>query len=147
VGLYQPLAFLHRWNAAYPTWWTAAPAEVPMLTGWAGGPAAAELLRLPRESRLERALETLESLFEIRAAKLRRILLGWHTHDWSGDPYSRGAYSYAGVGGANAPAALGRPIDDTLYFAGEATEPDQNGTVPGAIASGRRAARLILGSR
>lgn len=138
------LTFLHRWDAAYPTWWTAAPAQVPMLTGWAGGPAAARLQLLPREIRLERALETLESLFQIRAAKLRRLLLGWHAHDWSADPYSRGAYSYEAVGGANSPAALGRAIDDTLYFAGEATEPDQNGTVPGAIASGRRAARVIL---
>ncbi|HEY6066305.1 MAG TPA: FAD-dependent oxidoreductase [Thermoanaerobaculia bacterium] len=48
------------------------------------------------------------------------------------------------MGGANAPAALARPIDDTLYFSGEATESDESGTVPGAISSGRRAARLIL---
>jgi monoamine oxidase len=143
----EQLTFLHQWNAAYPTWWTAAPAEVPMLTGWAGGPAAAALLSLPREDRLDRALEMLESLFEIRAAKLRALLVGWHAHDWSADPYSRGAYSYAGVGGANAPAALARPIDDTLYFAGEATERDESGSVPGAIASGRRAARLILDAR
>lgn len=137
-------AFLHQWGAPYPTWWTAAPAEVPMLTAWAGGPAAEALSRLPDAVRLDRALETLGSLFDIRAAKLRRLLLAWHAHDWNADPYSRGAYSYVGVGGANAPRALARPIDGTLYFAGEATEPDQNGTVPGAIASGRRVARLIL---
>jgi monoamine oxidase len=143
----EPMTFLHNWGAEYPTWWTAAPAEVPMLTGWAGGPEAAGLLRLPRAQRLGRSLQTLASLFEIRTGKLRRLLVGWHTHDWSADPYSRGAYSYVGVGGANAPAALARPIDDTLYFAGEATEPDESGTVPGAIASGRRVARLILSAR
>ena len=115
-----------------------------MLTGWAGGPAAEAVLRLPPPRRLERALETLGSLFEIRAAKLERLLLGCHAHDWSADPYSRGAYSYVAVGGANAPRALARPVADTLYFAGEATEPDENGTVPGAITSGRRAARLAL---
>jgi monoamine oxidase len=41
---------------------------------------------------------------------------------------------------------LAVPVMDTLYFAGEATE--QNGhsaTVHGAIASGERAARQILG--
>ena len=38
------------------------------------------------------------------------------------------------------------PIDGTLFFAGEATESDgDNGTVHGAIASGRRAARRALG--
>lgn len=139
--------FLHQPGSRYPTWWTAAPAEVPMLTGWAGGPAAEALSRLPDAGRLDRALETLGSLFETRAAKLKKLLLAWHTHDWGADPYSRGAYSYVGVGGANAPRALGRPIAETLYFAGEATEPDQSGTVPGAIASGRRAARLILDGR
>jgi monoamine oxidase len=40
-----------------------------------------------------------------------------------------------------APKALSRPIEDTLYFAGEGTEPDETGTVSGALASGRRAAR------
>jgi monoamine oxidase len=142
-----PFSYLHRWGAEYPTWWTAAPAEVPMLTGWAGGPQAAALLRLPRAQRLDPGLETLASVFGTRAGKLRRRLVGWHTHDWSADPYCRGAYSYVGVGGASAPAALGKPIDDTLYFSGEATEPDESGTVPGAIASGRRVARLILSGR
>lgn len=86
----------------------------------------------------------LGSLFGMRIAKLRGLLAGWHAHDWSGDSFARGAYSYVGPGGAGAPRALARPIADTLCFAGEATEPDENGTVPGAIASGRRAARLIL---
>jgi monoamine oxidase len=47
------------------------------------------------------------------------------------------------VNGAKAPAALGRPLNGTLFFAGEATEADQIGTVAGAIASGRRAAREV----
>ncbi|HEY6065051.1 MAG TPA: FAD-dependent oxidoreductase, partial [Thermoanaerobaculia bacterium] len=46
-----PVTYIHRWGAEYPTWWTAAPAEVPMLTGWAGGPQAAALLRLSRARR------------------------------------------------------------------------------------------------
>ena len=141
------LAFFHRWGAAFPTWWTAAPAEVPMLNAWAGGPAAEALRALPRERRLDRALEELESLFDVRAAKLRALLIAWHEHDWSGDPYARGAYSYVGVGGAGAPRALARPVADTLFYAGEATEPDENGTVPGAISSGRRAAQRILSGR
>ena len=138
-------SFFHRWGgAAFPTWWSAAPAEVPMITGWAGGPAADALAGLPPTRLLDRALESLQTLFGAGRARLESLLVGWHRHDWNGDPYSRGAYSYEGVGGANAPRALAKPISDTLYFAGEATEPEENGTVPGAIASGRRAARLIL---
>jgi monoamine oxidase len=37
-------------------------------------------------------------------------------------------------------------VDGTLFFAGEATTPDQMGTVAGALASGRRAAREALRS-
>jgi monoamine oxidase len=40
---------------------------------------------------------------------------------------------------------LASPIDNTLFFAGEATDTTgHNGTVHGAIASGRRAAKEIL---
>ena len=41
--------------------------------------------------------------------------------------------------------ALARPLETTLFFAGEATDTaGHNGTVHGAIASGRRAAKEIL---
>jgi uncharacterized protein with NAD-binding domain and iron-sulfur cluster len=49
------------------------------------------------------------------------------------------------VGGADAPAALARPLSRTLFFAGEAADAEGGtGTVDGAIASGRRAARQVL---
>jgi monoamine oxidase len=139
------ITFLHGWDTAFPTWWTVAPAQVPMIIGWAGGPAAKALMHLPKKRLLDRALETLESLFKVRAPRLRRLLIAGHVHDWSADPLARGAYSYETVGGASAPDVLARPIAGTLYFAGEATDRNQSGTVPGAIASGRRAARQILG--
>ena len=137
-------AFLHHRGSPFPTWWTAAPAEVPMITAWAGGPAAESLLRLPREAILGRALETLASFLETPPARVKRSLIGWHLHDWSTDPFSREAYSYAGVNGASAADALARPAAGTLFFAGEATDREQSGTVPGAIASGRRAARQVI---
>src|SRR5262249_2217137 len=76
--------------------------------------------------------------------KLSRLLVATHEHDWNSDPFSRGAYSYQAVGGSSAPARLAEPVAGTLFFAGEATERDENGTVPGAIASGRREARRLL---
>ncbi|MEP6993186.1 MAG: FAD-dependent oxidoreductase [Acidobacteriota bacterium] len=39
---------------------------------------------------------------------------------------------------------MARPVAGTLFFAGEATNAEQSGTVAGAIASGRRAARQLL---
>jgi monoamine oxidase len=82
---------------------------------------------------------------DLKPAALRKLLVSAHTHDWQGDPFSRGAYSYALVGGTEAPRELARPIGDSLFFAGEATDfHGHNGTVHGALASGFRAAKEVL---
>ena len=64
--------------------------------------------------------------------------------DWHADPCSRGGYSYVRVGGQGAREQLAEPIEDTLFFAGEATDIDEAGTVAGALRSGARAAREAL---
>jgi monoamine oxidase len=135
--------FFHLPFAPVPTWWTCAPVEAPVLTAWAGGPAAATLLRLPKPKIVRKALETFADAIGLPPAKVSRQLLDWDLHDWTADPFSRGAYSYARVGGASAGKRLTRPIADTLFFAGEAIGED-SGTVPAAIASGKRAARQML---
>ena len=59
------------------------------------------------------------------------------THDWSADPFSRGAYPYVCVGGR--PKSFARP---PLYFAGDAWDVEV-GTVGAAVASGTRAGRAV----
>jgi monoamine oxidase len=136
--------FLHDARAAFPTWWTGAPLQAPILTAWAGGPAALALRGLDARGVLDVALATLASLLGTPRARLERGLEGSAWHDWQSDPFSRGAYTYALVGAAAGQRALARPVRDTLFFAGEATDAEQTGTVSGAIASGRRAARQVL---
>jgi monoamine oxidase len=46
----------------------------------------------------------------------------------------------------DAPKQLTRPVESTLFFAGEATDTENSGTVEGAIASGYRAAKQCLRS-
>jgi monoamine oxidase len=65
-------------------------------------------------------------------------------HDWQSDPYARGAYSYVRVGGEGARDALAAPLANTLFFAGEASDVQDAGTVGGALHSGMRAAREVL---
>jgi len=48
------------------------------------------------------------------------------------------------VGGDGARKSLAEPLADTLYFAGEATDAEESGTVGGALQSGVRAAREII---
>jgi monoamine oxidase len=95
---------------------------------------------------LAEALDALAGVLCCPRRDAEARLDGWAWHDWQSDPFARGAYTYPRVGGASAADALARPVAGTLHFAGEATEPDEMGTVSGAIASGRRAARAIIGA-
>lgn len=141
----RELGFLHVPGARIPTWWTPAPLRAPIITGWAGGPSAGALLALDRQELVAAALDVLAPAIGTPRNELGGLLVDSHHHDWSADPLSRGAYSHALVGGADAFEALGAPIAGTLVAAGEATAGDgENGTVQGAIASGRRAAQALL---
>jgi monoamine oxidase len=138
------LNFIHGHGAEVPTWWTTLPVRSPVLVGYCGGVAAEQLLAEEPPSRLERTLVALSEVLAVPRRELEDQLDASASHDWHADPFARGAYSYIGVGGIGAPRALGRPIEGTLFFAGEATNGPQIGTVAGALASGRRAAREVL---
>jgi monoamine oxidase len=139
-----PLSFVHSDDRYMPTWWTTAPVRSPILTGWAGGPAADALLAEGADAMVDRGLDAMSRAFHVPRRRLDALLTGTYTYDWQKDPFSRGAYSYAAVGGADAHDALAKPVRGTLFFAGEATSGDETGTVAGAIESGRRAARELL---
>ena len=135
--------FIHAPEEPIPTWWSDS--RGPILTGWAGGPRA-DALATRSPAQLEAlALKILEKIFG--ASSLREKLAASHSYDWANDPQIRGAYSYIPVNGLELPKVLGAPVEDTLFFAGEATVTDaQMGTVFGALESGLRAAREIFQS-
>ena len=143
-GRYRDAGFFHAPEAEFPTFWTAAPARAPLLVAWAGGPRAQRLAAGAAPADLvHKALASLGQLFG-HSVDLHGELRAWYYHDWQQDPYSRGAYSYVTVGAQTARAALAEPLEDTLFFAGEATDEEEGGTVAGALQSGQRAARQIL---
>jgi monoamine oxidase len=126
-----------------PTWWTALPARAPVITAWAGGPRAEAAPPEPADW-VAPALRSLAGILGTGAEALAPELESWDAHNWSTDPYSRGAYSYVGVGGVEAQEAFGDPVEDTLFFAGEAVASGGHvGTVHAALASGERAAKMI----
>ena len=133
--------FLHSDDRYVPTWWTSSPFRSPVLTAWSGGHAADALLAESEDARIDRALDAMSRAWCVPRKRIDTLLIGTYTHDWQRDPFSRGAYSYAAVGGQNAAAQLAKPLRKTLFFAGEATSSDETGTVAGAIESGFRVAR------
>src|SRR6266550_2535756 len=138
------LSFLHAPGAEVPVWWTSLPVRSPVLVGYVGAVTAEQLLTEEAPSRLERSLVALSDVFAVPRRELEELLDASASHDWRADPFARGAYSYIGVGGNGAPRALARPVEGTLFFAGEATNGAEIGTVAGALSSGRRAARELL---
>jgi monoamine oxidase len=135
------MSFLHSRDPDFPVWWTAEPIRARLLVGWAGGPRAARLQSLPPAEIERRAVAALARQLGKNSQTVRRLLVRSWSHNWSRDPFTRGAYSYVVVGGHDAPRRLARPVQKTLFFAGEASDPEGRlGTVNGAIATGERAA-------
>lgn len=145
-GRYRDAGFLQAPEAAFPTFWTAFPMRSPVLVAWAGGPKARRISGAEAPVIIRHALDSLRSLFGA-AADIDGELTGAYVHNWQRDPYACGAYSYVKVGGAGARKTLAGSVQDTLYFAGEATDYEgETGTVAGALQSGVRAAREVLGA-
>ena len=139
------MSFLFGQDDWFPTWWTANPSKAPVITGWAPFRSAERLSGKSRSFVVEHALQALSMLLRVSQSDLQNLLGEAHFHDWQADPFSLGAYSYGNVGANEAQQALVEPIQETLYFAGEAADTTgNNGTVHGAIASGYRAAQQIL---
>jgi monoamine oxidase len=140
----ERMSFLHTSDQDFPTWWTTYPFTSPLIVGWSGGPRARALLQQSAATITERAINAFARQCGLTERRMRALVEDTWTHDWVHDPFARGAYSYARVGGTDAAAMLARPLASTLFFAGEATDAEgATGTVHGAIASGRRAARQV----
>ncbi|HTE45185.1 MAG TPA: NAD(P)/FAD-dependent oxidoreductase [Gemmatimonadaceae bacterium] len=134
-----------RARLPFSTWWTTYPVRGPNLVAWSGGPDAQALSRRSIAELETAAVTSLASIFALKASTIRDRLRATFYHDWVNDPFARGAYSYPRVGGHRACVRLARPVQDTIWFAGEAADREgRTGTVHGAIASGWRAADEIL---
>lgn len=138
----RAFGFVNAPGLPLPVWWAPKPPQ-PLLVGWAGGPAAEPLTGVSRAALRRAALESLARLSGVSRARVARDLVEVVVHDWSADPWSRGAYSYTAAGAEDAADTLAQPVCGTLFFAGEATAADP-GTVPAALGSGVRAARELV---
>jgi monoamine oxidase len=70
-----------------------------------------------------------------------------HLHRWGIDPFSCGSYSYALPGKADGRATLAAPVDDRLFFAGEACSTNDYSTAHGAYLTGVVAADQAIAAR
>jgi monoamine oxidase len=140
------IAFVHGRGRWFPTFWLRSRREQHQLTAWAGGGHALALAGLDADQLLERAVDDFASVTGVARARIAGAVLHTHFHDYRADPWARGAYSYTRVGEVHAPHELARPLVDTVFFAGESTSANYEGTVTGALGSGYRAANRVTRS-
>jgi monoamine oxidase len=145
AGPLDDMLFLHDYAQPIPTWWTMHPREVPLLSGWVAGPGADQLAGTSTSGLLDAAVDSLAGALGVPRSRVEEGLVSGHLHDWREDPFAMGAYSNVLVGGLEAWRTLAAPLENTLFFAGEATSGEgSNATMDGAIESGRRAAQEVL---
>jgi monoamine oxidase len=113
----------------------------PMIEAFFGGTNARELEAAGEDAFFAFAVEELIGQLGSDFAKRVKPI---QIHRWGNDPFARGAYSYAVLGKAGARAVLAEPIDDRLFFAGEACSKGDYSTTHGAYFTGVAAAQQVL---
>jgi monoamine oxidase len=89
------------------------------------------------------AADELAALF---GEAIRKELRPQASSAWRADPFAAGSYSYALPGHADDRVRLAAPVNDRLFFAGEACSPNFFPTAHGACETGLRAAGAALAS-
>ncbi|RFZ81116.1 FAD-dependent oxidoreductase [Mucilaginibacter terrenus] len=132
-------------NEKIPTWWTQAPNTSNVLTGWIGGPAAAEKLHLTDDMIAAEGLQSLANIFKRDVTELKGKLVARRIMNWTADPFTRGSYAYDTVETPNARKTLNIPINNTIYFCGEYLySGPAMGTVEAALSSAAEAVKEML---
>ncbi|HYS91060.1 MAG TPA: NAD(P)/FAD-dependent oxidoreductase [Bradyrhizobium sp.] len=116
----------------------------PCIEGFFGGRFAQELEDAGDGALAARAIDEIVALL---GSDFRRKLKPLSESRWAHDPFARGSYSHALPGHAGDRAVLAAPVDNRLFFAGEATSPNFFSTAHGARDSGERAAGEVLGKK
>ena len=147
LGLDQPAAFPEDAGLFGKTGTTETasyhlrPSGRPVVEAFLGGAWARALEREGPGAATSFAIDELTALF---GSDTRRRLKPLEETGWGADAFSLGSYSHALPGQAGARAVLREPLEDRLFFAGEACSADAFSTAHGAYESGVAAAEAVL---
>lgn len=117
--------------------------KMPIATMIVSGRHAADLAGLAKRDLFDLAQSELS---RVAGRQVAQGVSAATSHDWSADPFARGAYSVRRIGADTARRDYAETIADKLYFAGEAAGRGLTVTVAGAHVSGIEAARQVIES-
>jgi monoamine oxidase len=106
-----------------------------------GGSFGRDLAAQGQAEMIAFARDWLDNLY---GTSLKRSVKRSHATNWNAEPWVLGAMSAAAPGGQSARRTLQEPLNNRIWFAGEATHERHWGTVRGAWESGERAAAAVL---
>ncbi|MEQ8709672.1 MAG: FAD-dependent oxidoreductase [Rhodospirillales bacterium] len=112
-----------------------------LVIAFTGGQEARDLHKLSNRDATEAALEGLASVF---GTNIRKAVRTTHLTNWAGDPWALGAYAAVTPGNLKSRQALGQPVAERLFFAGEAVIPEWATQATAAWLSARQAAEDII---
>jgi monoamine oxidase len=113
----------------------------PLIEGFFGGRHA---WALEAEGPGAFAAFAIEEIVRLLGSDYRRRLVPLTETHWGADPFAGGSYSHALPGHAGDRAILAAPVQDRVFFAGEATSPNYFSTAHGAWLTGEAAADQVL---
>jgi monoamine oxidase len=138
----KDLAFVFS-DAEIPTWWSQLPDKTPLLTGWFSGPQTFDTVHTP-ELLYQKALDSLQYILRCSPKEIESHIVHWNIADWVQDSFTFGAYSYPTLQSREAVTFLSSPVQNTLYFAGEAIySGSAMGTVEAALISANNLIQTI----
>jgi len=111
----------------------------PIIESFFGGPCAEAL-----EDDGAAAAFAIDELVALLGSDWRRRFTPLDATRWRRMPLIGGSYSHARIGHADARGRLAEPVDDRLFFAGEACSREDFSTAHGAYETGVAAARGVL---
>jgi monoamine oxidase len=113
----------------------------PLIEAYFGGALADDLEKEGARAFIDFSTWELAQVLGSDFAKRIRPL---HVSQWRRDEYARGSYSYATPGHHGDRVKLGAPVDNRIFFAGEACSATSFSTAHGALITGRDAAESVL---
>ena len=116
----------------------------PLIEAYFGGSFARELEAGGERAFFDFAVSELVGLF---GSDFAARLSFNHMHCWGSDTFARGSYSYAVPGKADCRGRLTAPVDDRLFFAGEACSLHDFSTAHGGFLTGVAAAEQVIAVR
>lgn len=120
-----------------------------VLAGYIMGEAAEEFANADDQTIVQAVLDDLDRLYNNSASSLASTDIDGNIQavvkDWSKEPYIRGAYSYNQIGASVSRISYANPINEQIFFAGEAANTNENyGSVNGALEAAEEAVNKLI---